>query len=322
MSKYPRKISNTRTIRSDSFSYEILGGVLLIIGWLLSLISKGGGITVGILLAAYFFTAAFQQILSNKRLDEQDVEFARGRQGHKIIPTSTATITTTPTIAEQLSLLQNKELKCPNCGSNIKPTDRKCKYCDSSLFPEKKLPNPKFLGDVELEQSVRVTHPEKGRLDLRVTNRIYYGELWQAQQKANIPWTLTGNYYAGLGLDNGMFLINWQSRFFLLDSNSPLTDNEINRDFATPARKFGASNQTADVYFIFNELSWRIDDIGRFRIELTDGPDINQEPGAVGRFIHASHEHRIIVVEDYQSGGTGQDTLWMGYKIKKSDIVL
>jgi len=53
-----------------------------------------------------------------------------------------------------------------------------------------------------------------------------------------------------------------------------------------------------------------------------DGLDVKGEVGTIGRFIHASHQNRILVVEDYQSGGAGQDTLWTGYQIQKSNIEL
>jgi len=322
MPKRIRKKSISGTLSSDSFADIFAGFIILIIGWLLALVNKGGGITVGILLGVYFFIAAFRQLLSGEQPEVKQTEPASYKQNYNINPTTSAPITTGPTIASKLSSLQSKDLKCPNCGSSIKLMDRKCKYCNSSLFPETDLPGPKIFGEVELDQSLRILHPEKGRLDLQVKNRIYYGELWQIKQKANVPWTLTGNYYAGLGVDNGMFLLNWQNRFYLLDSNTPLSDNQITREFAEPAREFAASNQTRDVYFIFNNTRWHLDDLGRFRVELVEGLDVNGEVGTIGRFIHASHQNRILVVEDYQSGGAGQDTLWTGYQIQKSNIEL
>jgi hypothetical protein len=151
---------------------------------------------------------------------------------------------------------------------------------------------------------------------------VYYGELWQEQMKPDVPWTLTGSYYVGLGLNENIFLVNWQNRFYLLDLHQSLTDMSINRDFAPYARKFAASNQTQDVSFSYQETIWNMLDIGRFRIEFAEGDGTRVGPGAVGRFIHARHNNKVLVVEDYQTGGSGLDTLWMGYQIEDEDIKL
>ncbi len=128
-----------------------------------------------------------------------------------------------------------RDIKCPSCGAIIRPTDKKCKFCGSSLTPLINLPQPAYFGDVQIRQDVRVPHPIRGSLTLAVQDRIYYGELWQEHQRPDVPWTLTGNYYVGLLLDQDLFLLNWQSSFYLLNSQSPLTDMNINRDFA-PSR--------------------------------------------------------------------------------------
>jgi hypothetical protein len=114
--------------------------------------------------------------------------------------------------------------------------------------------------------------------------------------------------------------MNWQSRFYLLDSQQPLTDMSINRDFAPHARKFAASNQTKSVSFPYQGATWEMFDIGRFRIEFAEGEGIRVGPGAVGRFIHANRNLDVLVVEDYQSGGSGLDTLWMGYQVEEESI--
>lgn len=151
--------------------------------------------------------------------------------------------------------------------------------------------------------------------------RLYYGELWQERSGANIPWTPTGTYFVGLTLQGGRFLLNWQGRFYFFDSNSRLTDMDINRDFVPYARQFAASNQTADVRFRYQNQNWKMDDIGKFRIEYCDGEGTQISAGSVGRFIHASNGNEALVVEDYQSGGSGgMDTLWRGFLLKETDI--
>ncbi len=235
---------------------------------------------------------------------------------------SSAPVINSPTLAEKMASINiPHDLKCPSCGAIIRPTDKKCNYCGSSLVPLIDLPQPANFGDVQVGQSIRLTHPKQGELTLSVRRRLYYGELWQEHTGPNVPWTTTGTYFVGLTLDHDLYLLNWQSRFFLLESHSPLTDMEINRDFAQYARQFAASNQTADVRFRYADANWRIDDIGKFRIEYCDGDGDQISPGSVGRFIHASNDNTVLVVEDYQSGGSGGlDTLWRGYRIKQTDI--
>jgi hypothetical protein len=228
-----------------------------------------------------------------------------------------------PTIADVIAAINTKrDLKCPSCGATIKPTDVKCRFCGSYLVPPADLPRPAKFGEVELDATLRVNHPQRGQLNLRVLQRVYYGELWQARSGANVPWTLTGNYFVGLGLEGGLYLLTWQGRNYLLETRAPLTDMDINRDFAPHARKFAASNQTARVDFGYQGATWRIEDIGRFRLELADGEGLEITPGTVGRFIHATRENQVLVVEDYQAGGSGRDTLWSGYRLEDKDIQL
>jgi hypothetical protein len=249
---------------------------------------------------------------------------SRAQTSRAAVPSTTSAATpNSPTLADMISAVNSKrDLKCPSSGATIKPTDMKCRFCGSFLVPPADLPRPAKFGEVEIGATMRVKHPRLEKLDLRVRSRVYYGELWQERTAPDVPWSLTGNYYVGLNMEGGLFLLNWQGRYYLLDSHKPLTDADINRDFAMHARKFAASNQTAKVEFRHGSNSWRIEDIGKFRIELADGDGLQISPGAIGRFIHATHENLALVVEDYQSGGNGRDTLWQGYTIAEQDIEL
>jgi hypothetical protein len=213
-------------------------------------------------------------------------------------------------------------LKCPSCGANIKPTDKQCTFCGTSLKPLVELPEPAKLGELEVGKSVRINHPHKGDTVYRTRGRLLYTELWQASGGPNVPWTPTGNYFAGFVLDQNAYLLNWQDRFYILDEAKSLTDVDINRDFLPFARQFAQSNQTARVDFSYNGGRWRMVDIGRFAVEFEDGEGAHLHKGAIGRFIHASGDNNTaLVIEDFQSGGTGgQDTLWKGFQIKETDI--
>jgi predicted RNA-binding Zn-ribbon protein involved in translation (DUF1610 family) len=275
-------------------------------------------IFVGI--AIYYSISGFYTLLVS---DDHPSANTRGIQKTNIQPTSSAPITDESTIAERIKAIHIKnDFKCPSCGATVLPTDVKCKHCGSILVAMVDLPRPEKWGDIEIGRAVEVKHPQKGSMSLSVTYRIYYGELWQAQMKPDVPWTLTGSYYVGLGLNENIFLMNWQNRFYILDLHQPLTDMSINRDFAPYARKFAASNQTQSVSFSYQDTIWNMLDIGRFRIEYAEGDGIRVSPGAVGRFIHATHNNKALVVEDYQTGGSGLDTLWMGYQLEEEDIKL
>ena len=270
--------------------------------------------------ALYYSISGFYTLFLGR--NDEKAKTKRGRT-NGIQPTSSAPITDESTIADKIKEIHIKnDFKCPGCGATVLPTDVKCKHCGSILVAAVDLPRPEKWGDIEIGQAVQVKHPQKGSMSLSVTHRIYYGELWQAQMKADVPWTLTGSYYVGLGLNENIFLMNWQNRFYLLDLHEPLTDMSINRDFAPYARKFAASNQTQNISFSYQEAVWNMLDIGRFRIEFAEGDGIRVSPGAVGRFIHAGHNNKALVVEDYQTGGSGLDTLWMGFQIEEEDIKL
>ena len=115
--------------------------------------------------------------------------------------------------------------------------------------------------------------------------------------------------------------MNWQDRFYLLENHRSLTDMDINRDFMPHARRFAQSNQTAKVEFSFDGQRWLIADIGRFAIEFEDGEGLHLHKGAIGRFIHAGSDNMALIVEDFQSGGSGGlDMLWKGFQIQETDI--
>jgi hypothetical protein len=300
---------------------DILWGfILLVVGWLASLANWLMGTIIGINIAAYFLIS-FLVKLSSGDPDKRIATRFRTVESDHTPTTVNAPITDEPTVAEKIkSIHRQNDLKCPSCGATVLPIAVKCSHCGSVLIATLDLPRPEKWADVELRQSIQLTHPERGNLALVVIYRMYYGELWQAQIKLNVPWTLTGNYYVGLGLENGIFLLNWQGRFYLLDSDFPLTDKEINQTFARPAREFAASNQSKNVSFTYDKTVWTIEDIGRFRIEWVEGEGANAAPSAVGRFIHAKAGRKALVVEDYQSNAGGADTLWVGYQIAASDI--
>jgi hypothetical protein len=213
------------------------------------------------------------------------------------------------------------DLKCPSCGASIKPTDKKCDYCGSSLQPQFDLPEPAKLAALEIGKTVRIVHPQKGEQVYQVRGRLLYTELWQASRGPNVPWTSTGNYYAGFALERDAYLLNWQERFYLLETRRALTDTDINRDFMPHAKQFAQSNQTARVEFSYDGARWLMVDIGRFAIEFEDGEGLHLRKGAIGRFIHASSQNQALVLDDFQSGGSGgQDTLWRGWQIQETDI--
>jgi hypothetical protein len=213
-------------------------------------------------------------------------------------------------------------LKCPSCGANIKPTDKVCPFCGSTLQPVLDLPEPAKLGGLQIGGSVRLVHPRKGELTFHARGRLLFTELWQASHGPDVPWTPTGNYFAGFALEPAGYLLNWQDRFYIMDERKSLTDMDINRDFAPYARQFAQSNQTAKVEFSYAGARWQMVDIGRFAIEFEDGEGSHLHKGAIGRFIHAgSGDGQALVIDDFQSGGSGgQDTLWRGFLIKETDI--
>lgn len=214
------------------------------------------------------------------------------------------------------------DLKCPSCGASIKPTDKVCPFCGSSLKPQVELPEPAKLGALDLGKTVRVAHPIKGEQVFTVRGRLLFTELWQASSGPTVPWTPTGNYYAGFALEPAGYLLNWQDRFYIMEEQHSLTDMDINRDFLPYAKQFAQSNQTANVEFSYAGARWKMVDIGRFAIEFEDGQGCHLHKGAIGRFIHAGSGNAALVIDDFQSGGSGgQDTLWKGFLIKESDVM-
>ncbi len=213
------------------------------------------------------------------------------------------------------------DLKCPSCGATVKPTDKVCPYCGSTLKPLIELPEPAKLAGLEVGKSVSVNTPQQGEVTYTVRGRLLFTELWQASNGPNVPWTPTGNYYAGFALEPHGYLLNWQDRFYLMTESRPLTDMDINRDFLPYARQFAQSNQTARVNFSYAGSNWQMVDIGRYAIEYEDGEGNHLHKGAIGRFIHAGNGNQALVVDDFQSGGSGgQDTVWKGFLVKETDI--
>lgn len=300
-------------IRFSSGSGEVAFGILaLAVIWLFGSVTPSLSGAAALWIAGHFFFSGLRSLRTDHPTPTQPVSSKA----------AVAPVINSPTLADKMESIKIPDnLKCPSCGANILPTDRTCNYCGSSLVPLVDLPQPAAFGDLRVGQSIRLSHPKDGELTLAVRRRLFYGELWQEQPGPNVPWTTTGTYYVGLSLDRSIFLLNWQSRFFLLDSSTLLSDKDINRDFAPHARQFAASNQTANISFRYGNATWKIDDIGRFRIEYSEGGTVQISTGSIGRFIHASSGREALVVEDYQSGGSGGlDTLWRGFLIAKSDI--
>jgi hypothetical protein len=302
-----------QTSKASGSAGIVFGIVALLLIWVFSGISPVLSGIAAAWLAIYYFSSGMNDLKSGGQPQPAQPYIAAAVN---------APVAATPTLAEKMASINvPKDLKCPSCGAAIRPTDKVCKYCGSSLVPLIDLPQPANFGDVQVGQQLRIKQPTQAQLTVTVQRRLYYGELWQERMGPNVPWTPTGAYFVGLTLDRDLFLLNWQSRFFLLESHSPLTDMAINRDFAPYARQYAASNQTANVRFSYAGATWHIDDIGKFRIEYCDGEGSAVSIGSIGRFIHASNDKGVLVVEDYQSGGSGGlDTLWRGVALQQSDI--
>jgi len=182
------------------------------------------------------------------------------------------------------------------------------------------MPGAPSLSKINIGQRIRVRHPVQGELTLYVMGRAVYDELWQQQRSPQAPWVPTGNAFSGFWLETNLFLLNWQNRYYLLDEMVALSDAEIQRDFASHARKFAQSDQTAEVFFAYPPAMWKIDDIGKFRVRSVEGEGLRHVPGSTGRFVHASGDSRRgLVLEDYEGGG-GQDVVWTGYTLTPEDI--
>jgi hypothetical protein len=180
---------------------------------------------------------------------------------------------------------------------------------------------PRKFNWIKTGERIHVRHPVKGETMAHVLGRILFAELMQRGRGPQVPWTPTGNVFAGFWLEGGILLLNWQNRVYLLDDRIELSDTEITRDFLPHARKFAQSNQSADVYFAYPPAMWHVDDIGKFRIEAVEGITVDYQFQGSGRFIHASGDsRRALVVEDFE-GGNGQDTVWIGYQIEEDDVL-
>jgi hypothetical protein len=173
-------------------------------------------------------------------------------------------------------------------------------------------------GDFEraqLGQNITVNHPKRGPITGKILGTIRYVELWQRVKSPNEPWVPTGNQYTAHWLGNFM-IYEWKSELWLLDEYDALTDKDIATNFMPYAKRFGESNETAEVVFAYPPASWKITDIGKFNVQSVEGTGLRLNTGAVGRFIHCSGDGgRALVVEDYQTGSGGQDTAWIGYTI-------
>jgi len=214
------------------------------------------------------------------------------------------------------------DLKCPSCGASIGPTTRKCAYCGSILQPVIDLPDPVHLAGLQVGAGVRVRLPS-GERDFRVQGRALSAELWQATRGPDVPWTFTGNLFAGFALSGTTpaYLLNWQNRFYLFDNRKPIDDQHIQRYFLPYARAFGQSDQMGKVEFDYEGRRWHVVDIGRSQVIFTEGEGLHVQRGAEARFIYAVSGDRHLLVEDYRSGGAAQDVLWMGFSLQEHDIV-
>ena len=183
-----------------------------------------------------------------------------------------------------------------------------------------RFPAGQRLGWIDLGDAINVWHPERGNLTLSVMGRVVYQELTQHRRGVRFPWVPTGNLFLAFRLEENLVLLNWQTRYYLLDHRTEVSDDDIRRNFATPARTFGDADQNARVEFRYPESTlWHIEDIGRSRIARIDGEWFPLDVDNSCRFLHASGEgNRALVVEDFISGG--RDLAWTGYRIQENDI--
>jgi hypothetical protein len=174
--------------------------------------------------------------------------------------------------------------------------------------------------NARLGQNITFNHPQRGPVVGKILGVIQYTELWQRVNSPSEPWVPTGNSFAAHWLGSFM-LYEWQNRLYVLDEYVPLSDQDIQTSFLPYARRFAQSDQTATVTFAWPPASWTIADIGKFRVARAEGTGLRLNAGAEGRFIHATGaDQRALIVEDYQSGGGGQDTAWLGWQIAWDDV--
>lgn len=170
-----------------------------------------------------------------------------------------------------------------------------------------------------LGQTIVVQHPQRGPLTGQILGTIRYAELWQRSGPSS-AWEPTGNTFAAHWLGNWM-LYEWQGRLYLLDEAVALSDQDVQQNFLPYAKQFAQSNQTGKVTFAWPPASWTIADIGKFRVTRAEGQGLRLNVSAEGRFIHATGaDQRALIVEDYQAGGGGQDTAWIGWQIDWSAV--
>lgn len=175
-----------------------------------------------------------------------------------------------------------------------------------------------------LGAAITYQHPQRGARTGLVLGTIRYTELWQKRKDPSEPWVPTGNLFTAHWLGDTL-LYEWKGNLFLLDGYDPLTDAEIKEHILPHAQRFGQSDETAEVSFAYPPASWRVFDIGKFRVDEVTGQGLRLSAGAVGRFVHAQgntgNEGQLLVVEDYLEGGGGQDTAWLGWRITWDDLI-
>jgi hypothetical protein len=196
-----------------------------------------------------------------------------------------------------------------------------------SIYPAKPAPVRNESGPftrTKLGDRVRYRHPDKGEQTGKVIGYIQYTELWQRRKDPAEPWIPTGNTFQSVWLGDTL-LYFWKGQLWIMDSYDSVSDTDIKRNFLPAAKRFGQSDETALVNFAYPPGSWEITDIGKFRVYGTAGEGLRLTQDALGRFIHARGgtglEGRALVVEDYQEGHGGQDTVWLGWAADVSDVL-
>lgn len=171
---------------------------------------------------------------------------------------------------------------------------------------------------------ITVQHPERGAIHGRVIGTIRYQELWQRRKASGEPWVHTGNSFTAHWLGD-MLLYAWKGSLWILDAFDLVTDVQIKQTFLPAAQRFGQSDETADTHFAYPPGSWRITDIGKFRVSEAHGTGLRLAAGAEGRFLHAEGDSGLagqaLVIEDYLEGAGGEDTVWRGWKTDWSAII-
>ena len=183
---------------------------------------------------------------------------------------------------------------------------------------------PAEFAAAALGTTIVYRHPERGNRTGKSLGTIEYTELWQRRKDPSEPWVPTGNTFFSHWLGDTL-LYMWKGGLFLLDSYDAPTDAEIKEHILPHAQRFGQSDETADISFAYPPASWKVIDIGKFRVAQARGQGLRLQAGATGRFLHAQgnagYEGHMLVVEDYQEGGGGQDTAWLGWRIQWDDLL-